>query len=311
MSEASAGTSERSWSRKKRDPLPRGLFVHPASTAKSTLYAIRYMCGAGHVHQEKAGPLKSDAIRRYHDRRGRMRDEPGWCPRVKQRQARDRMAAEREREARRVTFGKYAEDYLEWAKIHKRSWAKDESRLNSAILPAFRDRPLDAITTAEVERLLRGLIDGRAPATVNRFRDQLSGMFKRAVRLGLVATNPVTGIPKLREASGRIVYLTADDETALHEALPRVLRPMMTFAVNTGLRWSEQAGLEWGSVDMLTGLLTVRLSKNGQTRQVPMNAVVRSVLFDLAAGRERPNDPTEAVFPCAVPHGCALVRKGR
>lgn len=86
---------------------------------------------------------------------------------------------------------------------------------------------------------------------------------------------------RLREASGRIVYLTADDETALAAAPPPKLRHMMTAVINTGPRWSEEAGLAWGRADLLTGLLAVQLSKNGQTRQVPMNAAVRSAFFDL------------------------------
>jgi site-specific recombinase XerD len=131
-------------------------------------------------------------------------------------------------------------------------------------------------------------------------------MFKRAVRLGLVAANPVTGIPKLREPGGRVVYLMPEDETALREALPPSLRTMMTVAVNSGLRWSEQARLQWAHVDVLTGLITVPLAKNGHTRRVPMNAAVRSVLMDVAAGRERPDDPTEVVFSLSYRHAVRL-----
>lgn len=171
------------------------------------------------------------------------------------------------------------------------------------------DRSLDTITTAEIERFLHGLMDGRTPATVNRYRDQLSGMFKRALRLGLVPANPVTGIPKLRESSGRVVYLMPEDETALRDALPPILRPMMTVAVNTGLRWSEQARLQWRHVDVLTGLLTVPLSKNGQDRRVPMNAAVRSVLMDVAASRQRPADPTEPVFSVSYRQAVRLFGK--
>jgi len=71
---------------------------------------------------------------------------------------------------------------------------------------------------------------------------------------------------------------------------------MFTVAVNTGLRWSEQQRLLWADVDMLSGILTVRLSKHGLTRQVPMNAPVRQVLLDLAVRRQRPEDPKEPVF---------------
>jgi hypothetical protein len=42
--------------------------------------------------------------------------EPGWCPRVERQHALERTRGEREREARRITFGVYATEYLEWAK---------------------------------------------------------------------------------------------------------------------------------------------------------------------------------------------------
>src|SRR2546426_944815 len=40
-------------------------------------------------------------------------------------------------------------------------------------------------------------------------------------------------------------------------------------------------------------------SKNGHPRRVSMNSTVRSVLYDLAAGRQRPDDPKERIFTAA------------
>jgi len=143
---------------------------------------------------------------------------------------------------------------------------------------------------------VRGLIgESLAPASVNRLRDRLSGMFKRARRLGLVTANPVKDIPKLREAGGRLAFLSPLGEGAVLAALPTERRPLVTLAVNTGLRWSEQARLHWLDVDLLTGVLTVRLGKNGQARRVPLNSAARSAILDLAPQRRRPNDPDELV----------------
>ena len=52
----------------------------------------------------------------------------------------------------------------------------------------------------------------------------------------------------------------------------------------------------WQDVDFLTGFITISRSKHGQSRRVPMNVTVRSVLLDLGAARQRPDDPTEYVF---------------
>jgi integrase len=65
------------------------------------------------------------------------------------------------------------------------------------------------------------------------------------------------------------------------------------------MRWSEQARLCWRDADMLTGTIRVVQSKNGRTRHIPMNALVRSVLYDVGGRRQHPNDPSEAVFSAA------------
>jgi integrase len=276
---------------KRGSRLPRGVFWYAPG-----VYGVRFVCGAGHDHKEPVSRLKGEAVRVHHERRARVLAESGWCPRAERRAALGRARIEEARARARMTLREYAKDYLEWAKTHKRSWRQDQSRLDSTILPVLGDRHLDEITTGDVERFRDSLLVGRTSATVNRYRDLLSGMFKRAVRLGLVGDNPVKGVPKLREAGQRLAHLAPEEEAAIREALPDLLRPAFTVSVNTGLRWSEQAGLRWRDVDMLTGIITVRISKNGTTRQVPLNCTVRSALLDLATGRRRPDDASEPLF---------------
>ena len=78
-----------------------------------------------------------------------------------------------------------------------------------------------------------------------------------------------------------------------------------TVATNTrwnflrAMPWSEQARLRWCDADLLTGTLTIPQSKNGRTRHIPMNAVVRSLLIDIGARRQRLGDPAELLFAAA------------
>jgi site-specific recombinase XerD len=296
-------STRRAWSTKKKDKAPKGVCRHPSGG-----WAIRYTCGAGHIHKEHVGRVKQDAKDARDERHLRAKREPGWCPVVEMQHARAQAKEAQRRERARVSFSDHAEDFIGWAKIHHRSWAKDDSRL-SRVKPVLGEKKLDEITTADIEHFLASLREGDkavAPATVNRYRDLLSGLFKRAKRLGLVPTNPVQGIPKLKEAGGRMVYLPpgtrarpAFEEEALAGALPKGLRPLFTVAVHTGLRWSEQAALRWKNVDMLNGTLTVARSKNGDGRVVPLNEVARSVLLDRSLNRQRPQDGDEHVFDAA------------
>lgn len=123
-------------------------------------------------------------------------------------------------------------------------------------------------------------------------------MFRRAIQLRLATGNPVKGVAKFKEANQRVVWLTVEEEATIRDALAPELRPLFTVSVNTGLRWSEQVGLRWRDVDMLAGVITVQRSKNGHTRRVPMNSVVRSVLLDLGSQRGNPDDAGTIVFPC-------------
>ena len=185
--------------------------------------------------------------------------------------------------------------------------------IDRAMADAIGDLMLDAIMPADVERFLDGLLKDRVLATRNRYRTLLHAMLNRAKRHGRITSNPVQGVGKFRESEGRVLHLTLDEEAAVREALspeametgrPSLdkdrpdLRPLFTVSVHTGLRWSEQRALRWADADFLTGLITVRHSKTGYARQVPMNSVVRSQLMDLAGQRERPADPQEPVFRC-------------
>lgn len=308
-----------SWSTRKKDQAPRGVFRHPSSTARATIWAIRYFCAAGHLHKEKVGPIKSDAIRAYHDRRARALGDAGWCPGVARERERARIEAERKNEARRVGFRSFAEAHISWAQQHVRSWKNTRTMLRAAAT-AFGDAKLDTVTSADVERFRDRLMErGASRATCNRYRDTLSGLFRRAIRWGLVTANPVKAVSKLRESGGRLLWLSHEEERAVGEALPGPLRALFTVSVHTGLRWSEQLALRWRDVDFLTGTMTVVRSKNGDSRGVPMNRLVRSVLMDLAAQRARPDDPAELVFqgvgradrffPPAVAGAAAALRK--
>jgi len=107
------------------------------------------------------GPLKSDAVRVYHERRARVLDEPGWCPAVEQRQARVRVLREQAQERARMTFRDYGKQYLDWAETHHRSYETTRGQVE-ALIADFGDRRLDEITTADAERFSQASArDGR------------------------------------------------------------------------------------------------------------------------------------------------------
>src|SRR5262245_20754033 len=93
-------------STRKRDAAPRGVYRHPSGD-----WAIRFTCGAGHIHKERIGRVKQDAKDARDKRRLQGKAQPGWCPLIEARQAREEAKEAQRRERARVTFADHAEDF--------------------------------------------------------------------------------------------------------------------------------------------------------------------------------------------------------
>jgi site-specific recombinase XerD len=277
------------WSLRKKDQAPRGV-----RQLGGGIWGIRYACALKHLHKERVGRVKRDAITTYNARRARALSEPGWCPALERRQERERATSEA---ARRMAFRQYAEQFRDWREVNQPRSRKNDAGRFPALIDHFGDHAVDAIKPLDIERFRDGLLArGLARSTTNRWRALLSALFKRAVRDGHVTANPVRAVPAFQENNARIAYLTTEDETVIREALPASYRPHFDVSINTGLRWSEQMNLRWRDVDVLTGIITIPLSKHGEARRVPMNSTVRAVLLDLGTRRQDPTAADELVF---------------
>src|SRR5262245_30451622 len=127
---------QRPATQKKKDNAPRGVFRH-----ESGLWAARFTCGAGHIHEERVSTIKTEAIRAHQERRRRAFTEPGWCP-ATERAARAQAA---------VSFRAYVADYEAWARGEHRSFRNTQSELRR-LTAHFGDRLLSSITSGDVER---------------------------------------------------------------------------------------------------------------------------------------------------------------
>jgi len=178
----------------------------------------------------------------------------------------------------------FKNEYLPWAKAHKRTWDDDEARFRCHIAPAFGDHRLDEVTRGEVERWQSALLDGHAPATVNRVFTLLRFLFNKAIAWGHLKASPCKGVKQLRENNERVRFLTEEELGRLLEAAGQTrnpwLRPLITVAVNTGLRRGELFNLRWADVDLERRILTLQETKDGTTARVPFND---EVLFTLTA----------------------------
>ncbi len=122
-----------------------------------------------------------------------------------------------------------------------------------------------------------------SPRTINIEVSFLRSMFNFGIKANLVLSNPVAGLPMLREAR-RLRIPTKGEVFKLLEAArqgPGYLRPLLLLAVNTGARRSELLGLEWGHIRWQEGRLWIAKGKGSVDRYVPMNEAVVVALRSL------------------------------
>jgi len=173
-----------------------------------------------------------------------------------------------------VPLAEFIPAYMEWAKVHKRSWLSDDRFLQRFAIE-FKGKLLSEITTEMVERYktrrmqeLRHHSDKPvSPRQVNYELAILKAFFNKAIRWGKTTENPVTRIDFLKVNDGRTRWLGKEEVEALLkacEASPSDLKAVVTVALNTGMRKGEILALRWRHIDTTNGLLRIETSKNGQ-----------------------------------------------
>ena len=119
--------------------------------------------------------------------------------------------------------------------------------------------------------------EGASPPTIRRDLACLSSMFETViVDWDLEIPNPVPAFLKkrkrrgLKESPPRTRYLSAEEELALLAGARDDLWPLITFAIDTGLRLEEQLSLEWKQVSVPRREVRVTVTKTGIARTVPL-----------------------------------------
>jgi integrase len=131
----------------------------------------------------------------------------------------------------------------------------------------------------------------------------LGHLFRVAIQeLGIGLTfNPVANIRKPSPGAGRDRRLNPEEQKRLLDAVGAHSNPMpgwiVRFAVETGMRSSEITGLRPSQVDVDRRLVTLKDTKNGSGRVVPLTRAATEILRAALDNPVRPID-TDLVFFC-------------
>lgn len=174
---------------------------------------------------------------------------------------------------------------------------RSQERFEFALAALKRTFPLATELTAITREKLLEHQDMRLaevePSTLRLELLQLSGMLSLAADLGWVASNPVPGhikhrMRQLKPPQQRTRYLSKDEELAALAVLNRDEADLVAFAIDSGLRRSEQFNARWRDIDWSRREIIVprERAKNGKERRVPLLDRAYDILIQRKARAE-------------------------
>lgn len=196
----------------------------------------------------------------------------------------------------KMSFSVAVEKYLKSHSIHKASH-RDEVYILQNLCKRWSTKDLGDIQKQDVARLKDDLIaNSRAASTINHYLNALSQLYQTSINeWGLKVSNPIEGIKRIREPSGRMKRLPQEAEQILLEECQRKgmiqLKHLITLAIETGMRQGEILSMRWEDVDLKNRRVLLLHTKNGDSRQVPLTTRAKETLEQLVC-----KDNKELIF---------------
>ena len=163
---------------------------------------------------------------------------------------------------------------------------RDEERFKKRWMEIFPGVRLNVLTPTALESARATLAEGRTPQTVNRYMGFLRRVLNKAVRDGMLASNPVSRIKMFREPAGKTRFLSPEEEGMLCEKIGAPYAGWVRLAILTGMRQMEQFSLRWEHVDLERAVLTLPDTKSGGVQYVRLNDEAKRLLQGFIPGNK-------------------------
>ena len=212
-------------------------------------------------------------------------------------------AGTREVSGSEYSFTNVAPAYLTYAEGRKKAstFKVDRFRLGALCRSKWAQLPLAKITPSILETWCSARKSaGISGPAINRYLALISALYQWAILKELASENPARRVLRYSEKGRELeVFLTPEQSRALIAIAEPAFRPMITYAILTGMRRGEILDLRWRAVDFERGVITVESStaKSGKTRKIPMREYLADILRSFWAERKivRP-DRSDRVF---------------
>ena len=180
-------------------------------------------------------------------------------------------------------------DLLERYKLevtcHKKHPTAEAYRINFWLRHTLATKPITSIKSSDIAKWRDERVKlGRSPNTLRLELAVLSNLFTVATNEWGYEnlTNPTTKVNLPRLPSGRIRRLSNNEfDLIIQNSGSPFLRPIAILAVETGMRRSEIASVEWDHINLGKRTLLIPVTKNGEAREVPLSPVALNLIKSL------------------------------
>ena len=199
---------------------------------------------------------------------------------------------------KRALFQDAADHYKKTHSIHKKIVRCETSRLN-ILIKRWGNLPILQVDKSAVLTLRDDLLRmGRSGETINHYFNTISKLFQMLNdEWDLDIANPIKGVKRMPPSQGRTKRVNTELESLLLSGCEQLslplLRSIIQFAIQTGMRRGELMGLTWADIDLPNRKAYLHQTKNGEPRQVPLTRQAIVVLESLPKDEER-------VFPMGM-----------
>ncbi|CAN5749163.1 site-specific integrase [soil metagenome] len=187
-------------------------------------------------------------------------------------------------EAERTTLGELLERYRQDVTPSKRGHCAENYRLLTLLRHPLALRPLASLRSADFSKYRDERLKLVAPKTVQHDLSLFSAVLNTArLDWSIPVDNAIKGIRKPKLPQGRERRLSLDEEnrllTAAEDCRATGLRFCIVLALETGMRRGEIANLTWEQIDLTDHIIRLKLTKNGDGRDVPLTAAAEAAIL--------------------------------
>ncbi|MFZ5698749.1 MAG: tyrosine-type recombinase/integrase, partial [Pseudomonadota bacterium] len=180
--------------------------------------------------------------------------------------------------ADRLTLGDALARYRDEITPSKKGAVVERYRIARWLKHPFAQRSLSGLRGMDFAGYRdQRLAEGVSPATVRQELALVSNVYTRCAKeWGLEGlANPVAATALPKTSKGRERWLRPGEEVVLLEAAAKIdarLPGLIRFALETAMRRGEIAGIQPHDIDLDAKTVTLRDTKNGETRTVPLSS---------------------------------------